>query len=344
MGASSFTSNPLLVKDSVGKTRPTVFDLPGDDHIYGKKVDRNPEECAAQVLQHWNVKATSKHAVPALDYITMNRNTAKQGILSPRAIRDYRKEHPVRMKIGDHNLFGSDGVGAAGANGEALTSAEARKMKLLGTLPHDNDPNFVYGMPTRPSTPVAYLMTDKYQREWIAQEVKRNAMSTQHEKKRLKKKTLATPSQRRSDIMENKPKKLLLVDKDPKTLFKMTKFLSQGPKISSWRNEFGEGITTRTGSTKSGEKKSRREVAAQQELDHAIKGVADLNLKKLESSSPVAPPIAPAREEKPKVRFVNQTNAVESKPRVMSSLEPSPVANKKLIAAPGAAPVGWSPN
>ncbi|KAJ3022549.1 UNVERIFIED_CONTAM: hypothetical protein HDU68_009052 [Siphonaria sp. JEL0065] len=297
MGASSFTSNPLLVKDSVGKTRPTVFDLPGDDHIYGKKVERNPEECAAQ---------------------------AKQGILSPRAIRDYRKEHPVRMKIGDHNLFGSDGVGAAGPNGEALTSAEARKMKLLGTLPHDNDPNF---------------------REWIAQEVKRNALSTQQEKERLKKKILTTPAQRKSDILESKPKKVLLVDKDPKTLFKMSKFLSQGPKISSWRNDLGEGITTRSGAkSNSNERKNRSETTAQRDLDRAINGIANLTVKKLEPVSPVVPQ-AICREEKLKVRFIGEPVASGSeKLKVFSSLEPSPAANKKLLAAPGAAPVGWTPS
>ena len=40
--------NPLLVKNSVGKTRPSVYDLPGIDHVYGKQVERDPEECAAQ--------------------------------------------------------------------------------------------------------------------------------------------------------------------------------------------------------------------------------------------------------------------------------------------------------
>jgi hypothetical protein len=39
--------NPLLVKGDVGKIRPTVYDLPGDDHVYGKAVIRDPLECAA---------------------------------------------------------------------------------------------------------------------------------------------------------------------------------------------------------------------------------------------------------------------------------------------------------
>jgi hypothetical protein len=39
--------NPLLVKGDVGKIRPTVYDLPVDDHIYGKAVIRDPLENAA---------------------------------------------------------------------------------------------------------------------------------------------------------------------------------------------------------------------------------------------------------------------------------------------------------
>jgi hypothetical protein len=42
-----FPQNPLLVKVAVGKNRPTVYDLPGQDHVYGKIIERDPEECAA---------------------------------------------------------------------------------------------------------------------------------------------------------------------------------------------------------------------------------------------------------------------------------------------------------
>ena len=46
--ALRFTHNPLLVKHAVGKTRPTVYDLPGSDHVYGKRIERDPLENAAK--------------------------------------------------------------------------------------------------------------------------------------------------------------------------------------------------------------------------------------------------------------------------------------------------------
>ncbi|KAJ3238895.1 hypothetical protein HDU81_006906 [Chytriomyces hyalinus] len=385
MGLSSFTSNPLLVKDAVGKTRPTVFDLPGNDHVYGKKVDRNPEECASQVLQHWNVKATSKHAIPALDYITMNRNTAKHGINSPRAIRDYRKQHPVRIKVGDHNLFGGDVARARDGNGggEPLTSSEARKLKLLGTLPHDSDPNFVYGMPTRPSTPVSYLMTDKFQREWIAAESRRNADHLRLEKERRRghhhhhRPNNSKTHAKDADSSAQQPR-VLIVDKDPRTLFKMSKFLSKGPKIQCWRGDVAEkrehefaaeaaarrrngakhvsGAGSHAHNADEELENGMQHLAVSEGADHTRGATKNVSFETHDLDGDVEPPKVLASNdegphhfsgndlEKPKVRFIDPANARGSRSvRVAPSMEPSPVANKKLLAAPGAAPEGWNP-
>lgn len=143
-----FPKNPLLVRDAVGKNRPTVYDLPGEDHVYGLHIERDPQECAAtgnlkfltKVLQHWNIKATTKQAVPALDYITMNRNSARQGIISPKAIRNYREQHPVRVKVGDHY-----GI----VQSQSLPGSPSAAPKIKGPLPSDKNPNFTYGKPTR---------------------------------------------------------------------------------------------------------------------------------------------------------------------------------------------------
>lgn len=228
---AAIRNNPLLVKHTVGETRHSVYDLPGKDHVYGKKVERNPEECAAQVLQNWNVKAKSKHAVPALDYISMNRNTAKQGITDPTEIRKFRKSHPIRLKIGDVEL---DNNARSTSEGVEFTSIEIRKQRLVGQLPHDKDPNFIYGKPTRPSTPVARLMTDEYQQNWITEQEKRIAREQQQEKEKTKKKQTKSVSPAKVALQ---PKKRSIVDKDPKSLFKMSKFASLGPKTSSWRQQ-----------------------------------------------------------------------------------------------------------
>ena len=93
-----------------------------------------------RVLQHWNIKATLKHAAPALDYITMNKNAARQGIISPKLIRGYREQHPVRVRVGDH--FGI-------VKSHSLPGSSNDTKKAKGSLPSDLNPHFTYGKPTR---------------------------------------------------------------------------------------------------------------------------------------------------------------------------------------------------
>lgn len=40
--ALKMDNNLLLIKPQLGRTRPTVYDLPPEDHIYGQIVERNP--------------------------------------------------------------------------------------------------------------------------------------------------------------------------------------------------------------------------------------------------------------------------------------------------------------
>ncbi|KAJ3209010.1 hypothetical protein HDU67_006425 [Dinochytrium kinnereticum] len=305
--SSKTTHNPLLVRDSVGKTRPSVFDLPGSEHVYGKKVERNPEETAAQVLQHWNVKATSKHAIPALDYITMNRNTAKQGINSPKDIREYRKSHPVRMKVGDNEVYAKLNTAT---NGE--TSAELRRQRLIGPLPSDYDKGFAYGKPTRPSTPVARLMTDAYQREWIEDQEKREKERETSERERAKRKQNKTITPAKVAL----PKKVLLIDKDPKDLFKLSKFQKAQPKISSLRKN--EPIT----------------------LVHegSPSNYTSGNILQKKPSSADAEKVV-ARSAEPPAADVHSKREV----RFDNGLDREIEKTKKYTTEPGRAPEGWEP-
>ncbi|KAJ1340612.1 hypothetical protein BSLG_004706 [Batrachochytrium salamandrivorans] len=215
--------NTLLVKHEVGKTRTTVYDLPSDDHVYGKRVERDPLENTALVVQHWNVNATTQQAIPALDYITMNRNSAKQGIISPKSIRDFRETYPVRIKVGNHALYG-DKSGSQGS-----ISQRAR-----GPLPSDTNHAFTYGKPTRSSTPVARLMTDQYQREWLKQLNDKQEEQESLQKAKAIKKMSAKKYVPREPVVA-KPK--LMVEKDTKTLFKLSKFKNVPSKIVSHRSE-----------------------------------------------------------------------------------------------------------
>ncbi|KAJ3130561.1 hypothetical protein HK100_007989 [Physocladia obscura] len=187
-------------------------------------------------------------------------------------------------------------------------------------------------------------MTDKYQREWIQAEAKRNALKKKSLTSKTRKILAGGGSNTTSKaIINDKPKRILIVDKDPKTLFKMSKFLKQGPKISSWRNTSTNGHDHRNESS-GDEVADARLKKTVKELDEATKEVADMRIHK--EIPQVITVNVPVKNE-PKVRF---SSGRETKPEVGNSkqlntqIEPSPVTAKKLIAPPGAAPIGWSPS
>ncbi|KAJ3273762.1 Tetratricopeptide repeat protein 36 [Terramyces sp. JEL0728] len=147
----------------------------------------------------------SKQTVPALDYITMNRNTARKGIITPKEIRKYRKENPARVKEGEHSMYRSD----ADPNGINCVYTRAK-----AKLPSDSNPQFTYGKPTR-------LMTDHYQRQWAETVAEENKIKEQAAKERHMKKKSAKQHARHFVAV---PKHKFISEKDTKELFKMTKF------------------------------------------------------------------------------------------------------------------------
>lgn len=72
----------------------------------------------------------------------MNRNSAKQGIISPKAIRHYREGHPVRVQVGDH-AFGPL------RSRDPMPGVKSIDPRRRGPLPSDKNSNFTYGKPTR---------------------------------------------------------------------------------------------------------------------------------------------------------------------------------------------------
>ncbi|KAI8997983.1 hypothetical protein BC832DRAFT_255618 [Gaertneriomyces semiglobifer] len=197
--AGRLTSNPLLVKEFVGRTRPSVYRLPGFSHVYGISSERSGDS-AGTVLHHWHLgKHTSYDVNPSLDYVAMNRATAKQGLIHSKEIREYRKAHPIHVYVG--------------------TEPEPSGIRKV-SLPSDNDPQFAYGKPTRPSTPVAELITDKYKQEWIAEQEKRI-----HEK-RLVVKVRAADVSKKATIQRPPPppKYVPIAARDPKSLWKIHRF------------------------------------------------------------------------------------------------------------------------
>ncbi|KAI8592695.1 hypothetical protein BDZ88DRAFT_407329 [Geranomyces variabilis] len=225
------TNNVLLVHSSVGKTRPSVYSLPGMNHIYGKRVERDGSGCA-EVLQHWHVHTNprdSSNAPRMLNYVAMNRGAAKDGIVSPRDLRAYRKLHPIRINV---SMSGRGGSSDNDEGSGGVKTVHGGALYRKAPIPSDGDPRFTYGKPTRPSTPVADLMTDRYQREWLVQQERRLAEANRAPKNKPK-----NPPTKSSPTNQSRssPKILSIAERDPRTLWKLSKFTHVPAHLDTWR-------------------------------------------------------------------------------------------------------------
>ncbi|KAJ3176171.1 hypothetical protein HK101_010492 [Irineochytrium annulatum] len=177
----------------------------------------------------------------------------------PRDVRAYRERHPIWLKQG---LDQDGALLAAGQQQHAtsvlewparrlgdVTSVEVRRQYLVGPLPSDVDGGFTYGKPTRSSTPVKALLTDVYQRQWALEQEAKTRQKLAHEQERLRrKKKLLSNNAKHTAATSNatgaganvETRRELIVDKDPKTLFRLSKFKGVPSKISCWRPSVAE--------------------------------------------------------------------------------------------------------
>mmetsp|Transcript_111336 Transcript_111336/g.153848 ORF Transcript_111336/g.153848 Transcript_111336/m.153848 type:complete len:108 (+) Transcript_111336:27-350(+) len=92
-------TNYLLVKDGVGKSKPTTRKLPKENFAFGKPDPKS--ETAASVTQNWSshVKTTSKDPNPR-DFKKLNKMCIKDKAVDAKANREFRNYNDARIPYG----------------------------------------------------------------------------------------------------------------------------------------------------------------------------------------------------------------------------------------------------
>ena len=160
------SGNYLLVKDDVGKAKPSVRMLPQEGFAYGKKIDPDAEG-AGRLLSSWAVHQQSAQAPPDKDFKKLNALSIKQGATTSKMQRQFR------------------------------TTTDARLQSANPTKPRDTVPNITFGDPTRPSTPIKAVVGHFYGN--VAAEIKH----AKYEPPQPVKKSTATKHTRGSEMMKN---------------------------------------------------------------------------------------------------------------------------------------------
>merc|ERR1719218_481443 len=133
--------NPLLVKDDVGKAKPSCYNLPGDDFAYGRP-DLPDYEGAREVTMQWVAhKAEQRQDSDVQDFRKLNKASLKAKALDARAQSEFRKNANVPL--------------------EHMPPCAPPKI-----YPSEVVPSFTYGKKTRPSTPISQVISNQFGAEY----------------------------------------------------------------------------------------------------------------------------------------------------------------------------------
>jgi hypothetical protein len=138
------TRNPLLVKDDVGKAKPSCYRLPPEDFAYGRP-DMPDFEGAREVTMQWVAHhAEARPTADVQDFKKLNKQAVREKVVDPKKLTQFRKERDVPIQPSSH-------------------AAPPPKV-----YPSEVVPSFTYGKKTRPSTPIAQVISNQFAAEYEA--------------------------------------------------------------------------------------------------------------------------------------------------------------------------------
>lgn len=132
--------NPLLVRDDVGKAKPSCYDLPQNNFAYGRPGNHD-QEGAREVSMFWvSHKPSPTRENGAPDFVWFNKRAASARVTTARDLAFYRKEH--------ENLTPRYGV--------------PRDTPSPRPIPAEFMNGFAYGKKVRPSTPIDEVISQRF--------------------------------------------------------------------------------------------------------------------------------------------------------------------------------------
>jgi hypothetical protein len=196
------TRNPLLVKDDVGRAKPSCYDLPGEEFAYGRP--DNPDfEGAREVTMQWvSHVARPRPEENVQDFRKLNKMSTKAGVLKAANLREFRRENPVRL---------------------APTLASGPPPKVF---PSEVVPSFTYGKQGRPSTPIAAVISNQFAAEY-EQALEENYAQYEREKMEIGFRKIQTTKASEGHALNSRK----VVTEEKKEPFKLSKFKNVQPKM-----------------------------------------------------------------------------------------------------------------
>jgi len=116
---------------------------------------------------------------------------------------------------------------------KVISPEEVYRNRRKPILPSDKDPEYTYGIPTRPPSPFNKVISYHYYREFEKKQEEDKKKELLHKQKLRHEhfEKMAAPVYMLSNLASKRVQKK---EEDPRKLFKMKKFSHASPKIDSW--------------------------------------------------------------------------------------------------------------
>eukprot|EP00930_Biecheleria_cincta_P055232 TRINITY_DN41576_c0_g1_i1.p1 TRINITY_DN41576_c0_g1~~TRINITY_DN41576_c0_g1_i1.p1 ORF type:complete len:497 (+),score=77.32 TRINITY_DN41576_c0_g1_i1:43-1533(+) len=201
------SENCIIKKDDVGRAKPSCRDLPPEDFAYGSAEPWSAMGEGVRDALSWSTHVPSPPPRPGTDYQRINKTAVTHHAVTPKELTQFRATH-----------------------GDFPRSTPDRSRMRPSLIPSDVIPDFSYGKPGRPSTPVADVIAHQFGNE--SEEALEDRYRIYQEQRSL----LASPLKFKTTKAERLRRKCreakeMTPPDDPTTLWQMGKFKKVPAKL-----------------------------------------------------------------------------------------------------------------
>ncbi|XP_056601832.1 cilia- and flagella-associated protein 77 [Triplophysa dalaica] len=199
----SMMHRPNLIKPILGKTKSRGLSCPGSDFVYGTATTVY-DGGVSEAISNWHSHTVStRHRATGRDFISLNREGVKSGLVTAKELHQYRATHDIRCQ-------------------------PATREGYRRSAPPCMTPDASFGVTNRPSTPISELMENKYAQKWLEEQQARDRVLQAHHHKKVQLRRIQdtrTTLLRKSRPLPEAP-----------SMWKLPRFQQVGPALDTFRD------------------------------------------------------------------------------------------------------------
>lgn len=200
--------NCILLKDDVGRAKASAYDLPDENHAFGR-AEQPDMEGAGEVTMNWAAHVPRpKQGPDQRDFMRINKKAAGSKVTSAKDLKEFTKVNDIKVAP-----TGPSGV-------------------LPKIIPSDVIPSFAYGVKARPSTPINQVLQGDFE---AAENARLDFLYRQRDdafEARQKKHKVQMTKAAKAQIESSRALKMAENAPEPPAPFKMNKYRNVSSKLN----------------------------------------------------------------------------------------------------------------